>query len=103
MVRFSLPREQYLSIPYAKGNSVIHLSYFKKDFKPSVEKLEKGICLVDEQTSGVSAEARLAAGTLRTYRLACAATGEYTAFHGGTVALAMAAIVTSVNRGKSGL
>ncbi|MBK8382630.1 MAG: hypothetical protein IPL16_12235 [Ignavibacteria bacterium] len=35
---------------------------------------------------------------LRTYRLACAATGEYTAFFGGTVALGQAAIVTSMNR-----
>jgi hypothetical protein len=35
---------------------------------------------------------------LRTYRLATAATGEYTAFHGGTVALGQAAIVTAVNR-----
>ncbi len=35
---------------------------------------------------------------LRTYRLANAATGEYTAFHGGTVALGQAAIVTAINR-----
>ncbi len=35
---------------------------------------------------------------LRTYRLANAATGEYTAFHGGTVPLGQAAIVTAVNR-----
>ncbi len=35
---------------------------------------------------------------LRTYRLACAATGEYTNFHGGTVALGLAAVVTAVNR-----
>ncbi len=35
---------------------------------------------------------------LRTFRLAVAATGEYTAFHGGTVALGQAAIVTAVNR-----
>lgn len=35
---------------------------------------------------------------LRTYRLAVAATGEYTAFHGGTVALGQAAIVTAMNR-----
>lgn len=35
---------------------------------------------------------------LRTYRLAVAATGEYTTFHGGTVSLGQAAIVTAVNR-----
>ena len=36
--------------------------------------------------------------TLRTYRLAVAATGEYTRFHGGTVASALAAQVTAINR-----
>lgn len=36
--------------------------------------------------------------TLRTYRLAVAATKEYTAFHGGTVARGQAAVVTTVNR-----
>jgi subtilisin-like proprotein convertase family protein len=35
---------------------------------------------------------------LRTFRLALTATGEYTAFHGGTVALALAAQVTTMNR-----
>ena len=35
---------------------------------------------------------------LRTYRTAVAATGEYTQFHGGTVALGQAAIVTAMNR-----
>lgn len=35
---------------------------------------------------------------LRTYRFAVAATGEYTAFHGGTKADGLAAIVTAVNR-----
>lgn len=35
---------------------------------------------------------------LRTYRLAVAATGEYTAFHGGTVSNTLAAIVTAINR-----
>lgn len=36
--------------------------------------------------------------TLRTYRTAVAATGEYTAFHGGTQAAGQAAIVTAINR-----
>lgn len=37
-------------------------------------------------------------GVLRTYRLALAATVEYTTFHGGTVSLALAAQVTAMNR-----
>lgn len=35
---------------------------------------------------------------MRTYRTAIAADGEYTAFHGGTVILGQAAIVTAINR-----
>ena len=34
----------------------------------------------------------------RDYRLAMAATGEYTAFHGGTISSGLAAVVTAVNR-----
>jgi hypothetical protein len=37
-------------------------------------------------------------GQLRLFRLAVAATGEYTQFHGGTVEAGLAAIVTAVNR-----
>ena len=37
-------------------------------------------------------------GQLRTYRIAIAATGEYTTFHGGTVAGAMAAMNTTLTR-----
>lgn len=44
------------------------------------------------------AEGAQATGFLRIYRLAVAATGEYVAFHGGTVADGLAAIVTTVNR-----
>ena len=45
------------------------------------------------------ANARVQSGTrLRTYRLAVACTGEYTGFHGGTVADALAAIHTTINR-----
>ncbi len=54
-----------------------------------------------EGTSGGSGEGEPMArsgAALRTYRLAVAATGEYTAFHGGTVTSALAAIVTAINR-----
>lgn len=37
-------------------------------------------------------------GQLRTYRIAIAATGEYTTFHGGTVPAAMSAIATTLAR-----
>ena len=47
---------------------------------------------------GAGPALRLTGSTLRTYRLAVAATGEYTATQGGTVALGQAAIVTAVNR-----
>jgi uncharacterized repeat protein (TIGR01451 family) len=62
------------------------------------------ICLTpgDDGGGGVAREATVdllaIGGTLRTYRLACAATGEYTAFHGGTVSAGLAAIVTAINR-----
>jgi len=42
--------------------------------------------------------AQISGSKLHTYRLAMAATGEYTAFHGGTVNAGQAAIVTAINR-----
>jgi hypothetical protein len=46
-----------------------------------------------------SGDVRLSSGAnLRTYRLALAVTGEYTIFHGGTVADGLAGIVTTMNR-----
>jgi len=46
-----------------------------------------------------TATPKISSGTVRrSYRLAVAATGEYTAFQGGTVADGLAAIVTTLNR-----
>ncbi len=50
------------------------------------------------RAAGPRTAQRTSGTVLRTYRLAMAATGEYTTFHGGTVTLALAAIVTTVNR-----
>ena len=47
---------------------------------------------------GNNSSARSIAGTLRTYRLALACTGEYAAFFGGTVPATLSAMVTSINR-----
>ncbi|WP_130736321.1 reprolysin-like metallopeptidase [Flavobacterium sp. J27] len=44
---------------------------------------------------------RASDGNFRVYRLAMACTGEYAAFHGGTIAGAQAAIVVTVNRVNS--
>ncbi|MEM8997432.1 MAG: reprolysin-like metallopeptidase, partial [Acidobacteriota bacterium] len=93
--------------PWTRGGD-LHLAYWARDARRDVEAAPS--CLVgtphvaDEVAEGstiVPARTALRASngeTLRTYRLAVAATGEYTAFHGGTVALGQAAIVTAMNR-----
>ncbi|MBK7969683.1 MAG: T9SS type A sorting domain-containing protein [Bacteroidetes bacterium] len=58
-----------------------------------------GVSLFDEQQRNGNPSVQRSIGTdLKTYRLAMATTGEYTSVFGGTVAGALAAIVTSVNR-----
>ncbi len=49
-------------------------------------------------TENKNSAAKTSDGNFRIYRLAMACTGEYAAFHGGTVAAAQAAIVVTVNR-----
>ena len=87
--------------PFAKGNTEYYIAYDKRDFfsdkKMNCEvtdhadypDLEKGFNQDSERTGD---------GKLRTYRLALACTGEYAAFHGGTVAGVMAAMNKSVTR-----
>lgn len=81
-------------------------SYFKSDFVTA----RRGE--VDIPVCGVHGNNELGTGDrgalditlartgdqLREYRLAVAATGEYTTFHGGTVGAGQAAIVTAINR-----
>lgn len=85
--------------PYSMNETEYYMSYYKDDFRPTVPK--NFVCHTESEdlapinTNGIS----LRTGEqLRTYRLAVAATGEYTAIFGGTVAGALAAIVTSTNR-----
>jgi hypothetical protein len=93
--------------PYSRGDVAHYISYDKRDFKKSGEIPH---CLLDDQAEPFSAAASGSSpadlpglltpvGTsLRTYRIAVAADGEYTAFHGGTVPLGLAAVTTTINR-----
>jgi hypothetical protein len=75
-----------------------YIVYYKHDFYPAVDK--NFICHTETDNAAPNYN-KIFSSTgeqLRTYRLAVAATGEYTAFFGGTVAGGLAAIVTSVNR-----
>lgn len=90
----------YIDPPF-HGDATSHISYYKRDYQRAADGFQ---CLVGDAEAApaveeANREALLRAGaSLRTYRLACAATGEYTAFHGGTVSGAMSAIVTAINR-----
>ena len=92
--------------PYSKNDTDNYISYNKSDFQTA----DRSFCLVSggvpnalekkhlDEKLFTSEDLVINGGTLRTYRLAMAATGEYTAFYGGTVAGAMSAIVTTMTR-----
>lgn len=84
--------------PYQQGDKN-HRIIYRKD---RLTNIHDWSCTLDEtiKESKVENNHSLLAGDcmLRTYRLAVAATGEYTAFHGGTVAAGMSAIATAINR-----
>jgi len=100
----------YYIDPASRTDTRHYLAFYKRDmnragtpmscsFAPSVAELKASQARVAAFTKGATGQRLLASGSqLKTYRLAVAATGEYTAFHGGTVALAQAAIITTVNR-----
>lgn len=88
--------------PYAYPNTQYYISYFKKDFEKEFtapfechvdESLETDESLKPGQDMPEAGDCKL-----RTYMLALACTGEYATYHGGTVALALAAMNTSMNR-----
>lgn len=90
--------------PYWSDSDAASIVYAKEDFADP-DKLKEWSCGVAGNDSsiaraakGLAAAARPTGATLRVYRAAIAATGEYTAFHGGTVPLALAAINTSLAR-----
>lgn len=93
--------------PAYRGDANHHVSYYKRDHRKAFDDwncLAEGSATVGKGAAGSGSKSGLTLNkvqsgtTLRTYRLAVACTGEYAAFFGGTVANAMAAIVSAVNR-----
>lgn len=95
-----IPGEYTMFIdPVFNNSTQTYLVYTRNNFTPD----ETFSCAVDE-SEPINKEGTAKAGEpynvceLKTYRLAVAATAEYTIYHGGTVEDALAAIVTSINR-----
>ena len=102
---FTLDGTVYID-PYSSSDNRYYISYYKKDFITSRETINLS-CTVLGLESEIAQQLKeqvengpdvFTGEELRTYRLACAATGEYTIFHGGKVTSGLAAIVTAVNR-----
>ena len=98
------PRGNVFIDPYSRRTSDHYISYFSRDLRGEGRSFECGVeghgprHHVTAATAAAAPAKALSGSTLRTYRLAVAATGEYTAFHGGTVSGGQAAIVTAMNR-----
>ncbi|GAB4129326.1 MAG: hypothetical protein OHK0045_07220 [Raineya sp.] len=88
--------------PYRQNDQENYLCYAKKNFLTD-KKMQCEVFDEDGQAQRISQwlrdnTARPSGTRLLTYRTAVAATGEYTAFHGGTVPAALSAITTTMNR-----
>jgi hypothetical protein len=99
------PADTVFIDPYQRGDTTHYISYYKRDFVKAGTYRES-----DFDPTTLLAGTKLpqahntvqplspSGSTLHTYRLAVAATGEYSAFYGGTVTGTLAGIVTSINR-----
>lgn len=101
------PEGAYYVDAYTRGDDTLYTSYKRDDYRKELPEFEcftihddgKDRLVPGARAGGLGDETLGRAGAnLRTYRLAVNATGEYTAFHGGTVAGGLAAVVTVVNR-----
>ena len=105
-VRFSLSPYNGLSAMITGGNTPIFIEPYTSDFKTylvfsrSSDEVRTNTfeCLTDDipYKKGNNKDAN--DQTLRTFRLAISATGEYTAYHGGTKSMALAAMNATMTR-----
>ncbi len=92
--------------PYVQESLTSYISYYKKNYRQKTPFIENGLIINEETlqktiTAHRPQGAQCIGGTLRTYRLAVACTGEYAIAVGGaavTTAQALSAIVTTINR-----
>lgn len=102
------PNGAYYVDRASRTDDGVYSVYAREGYSRPVAHQEGFVCLCGQQhdehsdherpTAAAVTTAARVGEQLRTYRLAVSATGEYTAFHGGTVASAQAAIVTAINR-----
>jgi hypothetical protein len=111
-IRFSVTPSTGISVMYFDNWEVSYLDSYDKDNSTFILYKRKDLpkndrlfeCNIENElynlkSNGLTNKAPLVSdGQFRRYRLALSATGEYTAFHGGTVALAMAAMATTMTR-----
>lgn len=110
-IRFSVTPEHGISIMYFDGAAISYLDnytadrskyvFYKREDLPENDRLFE--CAVKSSEEIIADKGALLAplvtdGKFRTYRLALAATGEYTAYHGGTVSGALAAMAVTMTR-----
>jgi subtilisin-like proprotein convertase family protein len=99
------PRGAVYVDPAFRGDVEFYVSYYKRDYHKAADDFQ---CFTAGRgttnsggggiATGITAAKTLSGTLLRTYRLAVAATGEYTFYFGGSVSNGMAAIVAAVNR-----
>ncbi|QUW04026.1 hypothetical protein J8C06_13310 [Chloracidobacterium validum] len=95
------PRGNYYIDPYQRGDQGHYIAYFRRDYRNVTKQLLCGVtdrADADHLDTAAVTPLNPSGATLRTYRLACAATGEYTATYGGTVTGGLGGIVTTINR-----
>jgi hypothetical protein len=106
------PKGNYYIDPYRRGDTVNHISYFKRDLpRTEAQAFECHVHLpgsrnsraLTAETAAAAAATRPNGGTLRTYRLALAADYEYSQYHSpGTISdkaeVLARGIVPAVNR-----
>jgi len=100
MVLGSLKGTQFIDPFSVEGN--VYTAYSRADLNAINFDFECGVgddpLLQDRSFDDIAMARNADDGTLRDYRIAIACTGEYAAFHGGTVAGAVAAMVATMTR-----